>query len=80
MIIRLDDSKFGQKMLEKMGWKKGEGIGRRGQGMKENIKIRWKLDNKGWLFSILCGKTRLVSTRGIYSKSLFRFFRTRLRH
>ncbi|KAM7249329.1 hypothetical protein ACFE04_008912 [Oxalis oulophora] len=47
-----DDTKFGQKMLEKMGWKKGEGIGRDGQGVTENIKIRWKLDSKGLGFSI----------------------------
>lgn len=50
ILIRffVDDTKFGQKMLEKMGWKKGEGIGRDGQGVTENIKIRWKLDSKGW--------------------------------
>lgn len=54
-----DDSKFGQKMLEKMGWKKGEGLGRNGQGLKENIKIRWKLDSKGSL-SFLLYKTLKV--------------------
>lgn len=44
-----DDSKFGQKMLEKMGWKHGQGIGLNNQGITENIKVRLKLDSKGEL-------------------------------
>lgn len=34
-------------MLEKMGWKMGQGIGRNNQGISENIKIRLKVDCKG---------------------------------
>lgn len=29
----------GRKMLEKMGWKKGEGLGKEGTGMKDPV--RW---------------------------------------
>lgn len=34
-------------MLEKMGWKKGHGIGLNNQGISDNIKVRLKLDSKG---------------------------------
>lgn len=42
-----DDSKFGQKMLERMGWSKGEGLGRSGQGSTDHIKVRVKNDSYG---------------------------------
>ena len=32
--------KFGAKMLEKMGWKEGDGLGKNNDGMKEHIKIK----------------------------------------
>ncbi|CAG0890419.1 unnamed protein product [Darwinula stevensoni] len=41
-----DDSKFGQKMLEKMGWKKGDGLGRKKQGEVNPLRIDFKDDNK----------------------------------
>lgn len=30
----------GRKMLEKMGWKKGEGLGKEGTGMKDPVRRR----------------------------------------
>lgn len=30
----------GRKMLEKMGWKKGEGLGKEGTGMKDPVRCR----------------------------------------
>uniref|UniRef100_A0A0P4W199 G-patch domain-containing protein n=1 Tax=Scylla olivacea TaxID=85551 RepID=A0A0P4W199_SCYOL len=42
-----DDSKFGQKLMEKMGWSKGRGLGREEQGMKEHLSVKFKDDNKG---------------------------------
>ncbi|XP_059212203.1 PIN2/TERF1-interacting telomerase inhibitor 1 [Centropristis striata] len=42
-----DDSKFGQKMLERMGWSKGKGLGRTEQGSTENIKVKVKNNNYG---------------------------------
>ena len=42
-----DDSKIGQKMMEKMGWSKGRGLGREEQGMKEHLSVKFKDDNKG---------------------------------
>ncbi|NXI77094.1 PINX1 inhibitor, partial [Rhipidura dahli] len=42
-----DDSKFGQKMLEKMGWSKGKGLGAQEQGNPEHIRVKVKNDVLG---------------------------------
>ncbi|XP_008300418.1 PIN2/TERF1-interacting telomerase inhibitor 1 [Stegastes partitus] len=42
-----DDSKFGQKMLERMGWSKGKGLGRTEQGSTDHIKVRVKNNSYG---------------------------------
>ncbi|XP_041109278.1 PIN2/TERF1-interacting telomerase inhibitor 1 [Polyodon spathula] len=42
-----DESKFGQKMLEKMGWSKGKGLGAQEQGATENIKVQMKNNSLG---------------------------------
>ncbi|XP_038627058.1 PIN2/TERF1-interacting telomerase inhibitor 1 [Tachyglossus aculeatus] len=42
-----DDSKFGQKMLEKMGWSKGKGLGAQEQGATEHIKVTVKNNQLG---------------------------------
>lgn len=42
-----DDSKFGQKMLERMGWSKGKGLGRSEQGSTEHIKVKVKNNSYG---------------------------------
>ncbi|XP_073480926.1 PIN2/TERF1-interacting telomerase inhibitor 1-like [Aquarana catesbeiana] len=42
-----DDSKFGQKMLEKMGWSKGKGLGAQEQGSTEHIKVQVKNNTLG---------------------------------
>lgn len=42
-----DDSKFGQKMLERMGWSKGKGLGRSEQGSTDHIKVKVKNDSYG---------------------------------
>lgn len=34
-------------MLEKMGWKEGEGLGKQNDGIKEHIKVKFKQDNEG---------------------------------
>ncbi|XP_041951713.1 PIN2/TERF1-interacting telomerase inhibitor 1 isoform X2 [Alosa sapidissima] len=42
-----DDSKFGQKMLERMGWSKGKGLGKTEQGATEHIKVKVKNNSLG---------------------------------
>jgi len=42
-----DQNKFGQKLMEKMGWNKGEGLGKEGQGITDAIKANYKDNNKG---------------------------------
>ncbi|KAM9703137.1 PIN2/TERF1-interacting telomerase inhibitor 1 [Menidia menidia] len=42
-----DDSKFGQKMLERMGWSKGKGLGRSEQGSTDHIKVKVKNNHHG---------------------------------
>jgi len=38
---------FGQQMLEKMGWSKGQGLGKQKDGMKEAIEVKKKEDTLG---------------------------------
>lgn len=38
---------FGQQMLEKMGWSKGQGLGKQKDGMKEAIEVKKKEDSLG---------------------------------
>ncbi|XP_062984028.1 angiogenic factor with G patch and FHA domains 1 isoform X1 [Elgaria multicarinata webbii] len=38
--VEISDSNRGHKMLEKMGWKKGEGLGKSGGGIKDPIKLQ----------------------------------------
>ncbi|XP_039300141.1 PIN2/TERF1-interacting telomerase inhibitor 1 [Nilaparvata lugens] len=40
-----DKSKFGQKLLEKMGWKEGQGLGAQNQGISERIKVPYRLNS-----------------------------------
>ncbi|XP_060947356.1 PIN2/TERF1-interacting telomerase inhibitor 1 [Limanda limanda] len=42
-----DESKFGQKMLERMGWSKGKGLGRTEQGVTDHIKVKVKNNSYG---------------------------------
>ncbi|XP_066482568.1 PIN2/TERF1-interacting telomerase inhibitor 1 [Tiliqua scincoides] len=42
-----DESKFGQKMLERMGWSKGKGLGAQEQGNTEHIKVHVKNNSLG---------------------------------
>ncbi|XP_060870241.1 PIN2/TERF1-interacting telomerase inhibitor 1-like [Metopolophium dirhodum] len=42
-----DDSKFGQRMLEKFGWSKGSGLGKNKQGISENIRVDHKVHPTG---------------------------------
>ncbi|KAM5192985.1 angiogenic factor with G patch and FHA domains 1 isoform 1-T1 [Mantella aurantiaca] len=38
--VEINDSNKGRKMLEKMGWKKGEGLGKAGDGMRDPIHLQ----------------------------------------
>ncbi|XP_068580806.1 PIN2/TERF1-interacting telomerase inhibitor 1 [Cebidichthys violaceus] len=42
-----DDSKFGQKLMERMGWSKGKGLGRSEQGNTDHIKVKVKNNHYG---------------------------------
>ncbi|XP_033230189.1 titin-like [Belonocnema kinseyi] len=42
-----DSNKFGQKMLEKMGWTSGKGLGAKEQGMTEHVRVKFKDDSAG---------------------------------
>lgn len=46
-----DTSTFGSKMLEKMGWKKGDGLGKNQSGNVDFIQIRYKNDEHGLGFN-----------------------------
>ncbi|XP_063819759.1 angiogenic factor with G patch and FHA domains 1 [Pseudophryne corroboree] len=38
--VEINDGNKGRKMLEKMGWKKGEGLGKSGDGMRDPIQLQ----------------------------------------
>lgn len=42
-----DPNKFGQRMLEKMGWTMGKGLGASEQGITEHVRVSLKNDNSG---------------------------------
>merc|ERR550519_569427 len=42
-----DENKFGAKLMEKMGWEKGSGLGKKQDGIVDPILVRQKEDNKG---------------------------------
>jgi Pin2-interacting protein X1 len=42
-----DQSRFGFKMLQKMGWKIGEGLGKNNEGVSEHVKVMKRHDNLG---------------------------------
>uniref|UniRef100_A0A3Q1JI69 Angiogenic factor with G patch and FHA domains 1 n=1 Tax=Anabas testudineus TaxID=64144 RepID=A0A3Q1JI69_ANATE len=43
----ISDINKGRKMLEKMGWKKGEGLGKEGTGMKDPIELKIRKSQSG---------------------------------
>lgn len=46
----LDDSTYGHKLLMKMGWNKGKGLGKNEDGIKENVKVKFRNTNSGAFF------------------------------
>lgn len=45
-----DSNKFGQKLMEKMGWSPGKGLGRKEDGVTDHIKVSYKNDSVGMGF------------------------------
>ncbi|XP_023678693.1 angiogenic factor with G patch and FHA domains 1 isoform X2 [Paramormyrops kingsleyae] len=45
--VEISDANKGRKMLEKMGWKKGEGLGKDGAGMKDPIQLQVRKSQAG---------------------------------
>ena len=45
----VDTSKYGYRMLQRMGWEEGKGLGSKEEGLKEHIKVSVKRDNSGKL-------------------------------
>lgn len=46
-----DDTKFGKRLLEKMGWSQGRGLGANLDGETKSVPLRVKLDSKGLGFT-----------------------------
>ena len=42
-----DPGSFGRKMLEKLGWKEGEGLGKNKTGMKDHIRVTQRKEGVG---------------------------------
>ncbi|KAI1905241.1 hypothetical protein AGOR_G00014090 [Albula goreensis] len=45
--VEISDGNKGRKMLEKMGWKKGDGLGKDGAGMKDPIQLQIRKSHAG---------------------------------
>ncbi|KAG8456510.1 hypothetical protein GDO86_002333 [Hymenochirus boettgeri] len=45
--VEINESNKGRKMLEKMGWKKGEGLGKTGDGMRDPIQLQLRQKKAG---------------------------------
>jgi len=45
-----DSNKFGKKMLERMGWQEGKGLGRNEDGLTDYVKVAYKNNSKGMGF------------------------------
>ncbi len=48
-MVFSDEEKFGQKLMQKMGWQKGDGLGSHRHGMTEHVKVSARYDNRGKL-------------------------------
>ena len=44
-----NENKFGEKMLRKMGWSRGNGLGAQQQGTAEHVRVSIKNNNLGEL-------------------------------
>lgn len=51
-----DKSAFGFRMLQKMGWSEGKGLGKQEDGMTEHVKVRKRTDQMGLGSSAVEGK------------------------
>jgi hypothetical protein len=60
-ILFTDKGGFGFKMLQKMGWKEGTGLGLAGDGSTEHIKVTANKDSIGTLHILLLGTNRYRS-------------------
>ena len=57
-----DENKFGHKLMEKMGWEKGKGLGANQDGMVTHVKVRQKDNQKGVGYAQIYPK--LMAIRG----------------
>lgn len=46
-------SGIGMYLLQKMGWKQGEGLGKHNEGSKEPLQLDFKIDRKGIAICLL---------------------------
>uniref|UniRef100_A0A8D0B789 Angiogenic factor with G patch and FHA domains 1 n=1 Tax=Salvator merianae TaxID=96440 RepID=A0A8D0B789_SALMN len=63
--VEISDNNKGHKMLQKMGWKKGEGLGKTGGGMKDpiNLQLHRKHAGLGASTSISAEEVQIISTK-----------------
>lgn len=69
LFIFSDDSSFGSKMLAKMGWNKGSGLGKEQHGSVDFIQVRYKNNANGLGYDVSWESTSLPH---VY-KNLFYF-------
>jgi hypothetical protein len=60
-----DESRVGKQMMEKMGWR-GGGLGRKEEGMRENLKLKANRTQKGLFHFCKKNSIKLKSYKLIY--------------
>lgn len=51
--IEASGKSFGMKLMKRMGWKEGEGLGKDGDGQQTHIHIKRRPENQGNVLSLL---------------------------
>lgn len=65
--MNVDTQKFGYKMMEKMGWAEGRGLGAKESGQLTHVKVNRKKDTLGE-FEVICSRKTLSTCSLIVSQ------------
>ena len=59
-VLSTDQGRYGYRMLQRMGWSQGQGLGRGKEGRKELIRVSRRDDNSGTALPAHCTEESLL--------------------